>query len=57
MDDLILIRRIDKNIKIVNMTNRLLSEMGRCSNSGHDKRVFKLSVLEVHVSYGKHWKE
>ena len=55
MDDLILIRKIDKNIKIVNMTNRLLSEMGRCSNS--DKRVFKLSVLEVHVSYGKHWKE
>ena len=55
MDDLILIRRIDKNMKIVNMTNPLLSEMGRSSNS--DKRVFKLSVLEVHVSYCKHWKE
>ena len=55
MDDLILIRRIDKNIKIVNMPNRLLSEMACCTNS--DKTVFKLSVLEVHVSYGEHWKE
>ena len=48
MDDLILIRRIDKDIKIVTMTNRLLSEMGSCSNS--DKSILGPLLFNIFMN-------